>query len=351
MKKLQALLLSPFSLLYGIGVSIHQALYFSGFFKAVKFSIPVINIGNLAVGGTGKSPHIEYILDLLHEYLEIGVISRGYKRKTTGYVYVDVNHTALDVGDEPIQMKLKYPQEHFAVSESRSLGIPKLISQVPSLQTILMDDGFQHLEVKAGLNILLTEYSNPYCNDFILPGGRLREWRYGSRRANIIIVTKCPKPIDEQEEQQWRKNLNVQADQHLFFSFIEYQIPYSIFATSEMYHLNPSMHVTLISAVAQSSYLVDYVEDKVASLTDIHYEDHHFFTEQEILELINKHKAISNSNKIILTTEKDATRLALFRRLFEEHQLTIFAIPIKVNFFKKRAFDQFIKNYLLEFKV
>jgi len=351
LKKIIAFLLSPISMLYGMGVSIHQSLYYSGLFKSVKFSIPIINIGNLSVGGTGKSPHIEYILKMIHDYLEVGVISRGYRRKSSGYILLDPSKTVEDVGDEPIQMARKFPNEHFAVSESRSLGIPKLLSQFPNIQVILMDDGFQHLEVKAGLNILLTEYNNPFFKDFLLPSGRLREWRFGSRRAQIIIVTKCPAEPSEAEEHVWRKNLGIKNNQQLFFSTLEYHTAFNVFDPNEKFHLSPTMHVTLISAVAQSSYLVNYIEDKVATVLDINYEDHHFFSKDEVLSLIEKHKAKNSTNKIILTTEKDATRLALFKHIFEEHNIKLYAIPISVLFYKKEAFEHEIKTYLLDFKV
>lgn len=351
MKKLVALFLSPFALLYGMGLSVHQSLYHSGFFKSVKFSIPVINIGNLAIGGTGKSPHIEYIIRLLKEYVDVSVISRGYRRKTSGYLLVDNHHSAADVGDEPLQMKKKFDDVVFAVSESRSLGIPKLLSQHPQLQVVLMDDGFQHLEVRAGLNILLTEYNNPYFNDYLLPSGRLREWKHGARRAQIIIVTKCPHQPNEIEIAEWKKKLQLQAEQQLFFSTIEYSIPYSIFISSEKFNLNPSMHITLVSAVAQSAYLSDYVAERVASVTDLQYADHHFFTDGEIKDIIERHQSNRNYNKIILTTEKDATRLLMHRDKFQAANLSIYAIPIEVKFYEKELFDQSIKKFLLDFKV
>jgi tetraacyldisaccharide 4'-kinase len=192
LKKTLQLLLAPISFLYGLGVSIYQGFYLSGFFKTLKFSIPVISVGNLTVGGTGKSPHIEYLIRLLKDYIPVAVLSRGYRRKTSGHILLTQLHTALDVGDEPVQIKNKFPDVPFAVNSNRSIGIPKLLSQHPEIKTILLDDAFQHLEVTPGLNILLTEYSNPYFKDYLLPSGRLREWRYGARRADIIIVTKCP---------------------------------------------------------------------------------------------------------------------------------------------------------------
>ncbi len=338
-------------MLYGIGVSIYQALYYSGFLKAVKFSFPVISIGNLSVGGTGKSPHIEYLIGILKEYIHLAVLSRGYKRKTIGFRLVELNDDSRSVGDEPRQIKNKFPEIPVAVCESRAEGIPRLIRDNPDLQLILLDDAFQHLAVKPGLTILLTEYRNPYSRDFLLPSGRLREWRYGAVRADVIIVSKCPENMQDVDFNYWRSELQLKSHQELFFSKISYGIPYEIFNPSKQFHLNPGLHITLISAIAQSSYLIDYLSPRVASVVDYNFEDHHYFNETELRALIEKDKQISHPNKMILTTEKDATRLVLFKEFFQEKGIEIYAIPIKVEFYQEKLFEQFIKNYLLEYKI
>lgn len=338
-------------MLYGIGVSVYQALFYSGFVKAVKFSFPVISIGNLSVGGTGKSPHIEYLIRLLKDYIHLGVLSRGYKRSTSGFLIVEPTHNAKEVGDEPGQMKNKFPDIAIAVSESRALGIPRLIRNFPDLNLILLDDAFQHLAVKPGLNILLTEFANPYTEDYLLPSGRLREWRFGAMRADVIIVTKCPEYLTESDFKSWRDKLQLRSHQSLFFSKIQYGIPYQIFQTGKQFLLNPGLHITLISAIAQSSYLVNYLSAQVASVTDYNFEDHHYFNESELLALLTKHNQLSHDNKMILTTEKDATRLILFKEFFQQRGIEVYAIPIEVNFYQQELFDQFIKSYLLEFKI
>jgi tetraacyldisaccharide 4'-kinase len=338
-------------MLYGIGVSIYQSLYYSGFIKAVKFSFPVISIGNLSVGGTGKSPHIEYLIRLLKEHLYLGVLSRGYKRNTSGFILVDSEHDAKQVGDEPRQIKNKFPDIPVAVSESRALGIPRLIRNFPELNLILLDDAFQHLAVKPGLNILLTEFSHPYTSDFLLPSGRLREWRFGAARADVVIVTKCPDNLTESDFLSWRNTLQLKKHQKLFFSKINYGIPYQIFNPAKQFLLNPGLHVTLISAIAQSSYLLNYLSTHVASVVDYNFEDHHYFKESEIKALLSKHDQISHPNKMILTTEKDATRLMLFRDFFEQRDIEVYAIPIEVTFYEEEILNQFIKTYLLDFKI
>lgn len=350
-KKILAILLLPFSVLYGIGVSLYQALYFSGLHKPVKFSFPVISVGNLSVGGTGKSPHIEYLIRLLRDYVELAVLSRGYKRKTNGFLHVGEESTALEVGDEPLQIKHKFPSIPVAVSESRSLGIPQLLKDYPDLQLILLDDAFQHLAVKPALSILLTEYSNPYHKDVLMPSGRLREWRFGAERADVIVVTKCPEGMGESEFAKWKQQLNLRTHQHLYFSKIIYGVPYEIFNPQKQYKLNPSVHVILISAIAQSGYLEDYLNGLVGAVSNYSFEDHHYFTEVELNALIGKYEAVSQSNKMILTTEKDATRLKLFKAYFEKRGVEVYAIPIEVVFYQQSNFDQYLKTFLLDFKV
>lgn len=351
MNKVTAFFLAPFSFLYGIGVSFYQSLFQSGLLKSIKFNIPVISIGNLSVGGTGKSPHIEYLIRLLDAYMPVGVLSRGYKRKTVGHILLNLSHTVEDVGDEPVQIKRKFPHVPFAVNKNRSTGIPKLLSQHPEIKVILLDDAFQHLEVTPSLSILLTEFAHPYSEDYLLPGGRLREWRYGARRADIVIVTKCPHSPTPDEEFIWRKKLRLQERQQLFFTGIKYLQPYNIFNREQVYFLNPSLHIFLISAIAQSDYLTDFIRPQVGALTEFIYEDHHYFDEVELNVIIQKYLAISHSNKMILTTEKDATRLMLHSSLFEKHQIVIYAMPIEIECFDKIRFDSWIKNNLLAFKV
>ncbi|HEX5624504.1 MAG TPA: tetraacyldisaccharide 4'-kinase [Saprospiraceae bacterium] len=351
MHKLFSLLLSPLSLLYGIGDSIYQSLYWTRLIKPVRFSFPVISIGNLSVGGTGKSPHIEYLIRLLKNHVELGVLSRGYKRNTMGFMLVDENHDAKQVGDEPKQIHSKFPDVPVAVSESRVTGIPRMIRNFPDLKLILLDDAFQHLAVKPSLNILLTEYARPYTRDFLLPSGRLREWRFGAARANAVIVTKCPGNLTDTDFESWRSKLILRDHQQLFFSKVEYGIPYHIFKPESRYLLNPGLHVFLISAIAQSGYLFDHLSDQVAVINETNFEDHHYFTEMELQALIAKFESVSHTNKMILTTEKDATRLALFREFFEKRNIDVYAIPIEVKFYQGDRFDNYIRNFLLEFKI
>ncbi len=345
-----AVVLLPFSLLYGLAVSLHQALYASGFIKPVSFSLPVIGVGNLSVGGTGKSPHVEYLIRLLSPYLHLALLSRGYNRKTSGYLLVDGHCSADQTGDEAYQIKSKFPHIPVAVCESRALGIPKILSQYPDTQVILLDDAFQHWQVKPALNILLTEYARPYVEDYLLPSGRLREWRFGAERAHAVIVTKCPDPDREPDEALWRHKLRLRDSQQIFFSRIEYGVPYRLGQPDSEISLNSSMGIVLVSAIAQSGYLENYLAENVSKIVSFAYEDHHYFTEREIVEWNNKLKKMSPSNKIILTTEKDATRIQLHEKFLDSLRLPIYVIPIEVKFYRREVFDTFIKSFLLDFK-
>lgn len=214
------LLLFPFALLYGGLVTLRNLFYSVGLLKGSSFSLPVISVGNLTVGGTGKTPHTEYLIRLLKDYLYLAVLSRGYKRKTTGYLEVSGNHNALNVGDEPLQFKRKYPEVTVAVAESRSLAIPLVLRSHPEINVVILDDGFQHREVEPGMNILLTEYSRLYTRDFFLPVGRLREWRDEAKRADLIVVTKCPVSITTQEMEAIRREVVRHDQQQVFLALI-----------------------------------------------------------------------------------------------------------------------------------
>src|SRR5688572_13315164 len=237
------ILLSPLALLYGLAVSARNGLYNMGLLRGISFSIPVISIGNLSVGGTGKTPHTEYLIRLLHEYIKIGVLSRGYLRKTAGYREVVINDDAENVGDEPLQFKRKFPHVPVAVSESRGMAIPLLIRTYPDMQLILLDDGFQHREVDAGLHVLLTDYNQRFTEDWLLPVGKRCEWGSASGRADIIIVTKSPVQIGNDEMEAIRREVMHDEDQKIFFSYYAYGNPYRMYRTGERIMLNDNMKV------------------------------------------------------------------------------------------------------------
>ncbi|MBK7345211.1 MAG: tetraacyldisaccharide 4'-kinase [Saprospiraceae bacterium] len=347
------ILLAPFSLLYGLGVSLRNLTYRLGMVRPVRFDLPVVSVGNLSVGGTGKTPHIEYLIVLLGDYLELAVLSRGYQRKTHGFHYVQRSSTARDVGDEPLQFKLKYPDITVAVSESRSLAIPQMVMDQPGLQLILLDDAFQHRSVEPALHIMLTEYARLFTRDFLLPSGRLREWRSAYLRAHQIIVTKCPDELTPQEAEQIRKEIDPAPHQEVYFSKFRYGTPYRLFGPQERLPLTSSVNVLLISAIANTDYLMDYLENRVGMLDGMPFEDHHYFTPNEMDQMLLRFNQLPDDQpRIILSTEKDATRLALHAHWLQKHQLPVFILPVAVEFLFDQgpAFNEKMKAFLLAFE-
>ena len=347
------LLLSPLSLLYGVGVSIRLLFYRIGLLKSIKFDIPTIAVGNLSIGGAGKSPHIEYLVRLLREYINVATLSRGYRRKTKGYLEVQRNNTATEVGDEPLQFKRKFPDVVVAVSESRTLAIPQIVSTYPNIQCVLLDDAFQHLPIDPGLNILLTEFSKPFTRDWLLPSGRLREPRSGYHRADVIVVSKCPEILTPEDRKKLTEELNLYSHQQIFFSFYRYQQPYYIFQSKYKAKLDADIDVLLICAIAGSKYLIEYLEKKVGSVAALEYEDHHYFNKSDLGNLKRRFEAMDGGKKVIITTEKDAMRLAEHSQFLTENKLPVFVLPIQVAFHNEdgHGFNNYIKDYLLKFKV
>ncbi|RME96755.1 MAG: tetraacyldisaccharide 4'-kinase, partial [Bacteroidetes bacterium] len=231
------ILLAPFSLLYGLAVSLRNAFYRAGLLKSMRFSVPVISVGNLSVGGAGKTPHIEYLIRLLREHIQVATLSRGYSRKTRGFLTVERQHNAEQVGDEPLQFKRKFPDIGVYVAEDRAFAIPQIMAAQPDTQLILLDDAFQHRAVLPGLNILLTEYDNLFTRDYLLPAGRLREWRSAYERADVIVVSKCPPDLTQTDARRIRVEINPLPHQKIFFSYYAYQVPY--------YQFNPRYRLKL----------------------------------------------------------------------------------------------------------
>jgi len=346
------ILLSPLALLYGIGVSIRNLLYRWGFLKSVEFNVPVISIGNISIGGTGKTPHIEYLIELLKEHLRVATLSRGYGRTTKGYLSVDPGMTADMAGDEPLQFKRKHPEIPVAVSESRTFGIIQLMQQFNSLQCILLDDAFQHLSVKPGLNILLTAYDRPFFRDLLLPVGRLREWTSGYRRANAMIVTKCPAEWHPDMRSELIRKLRPMPGQEVFFSRFRYGQPYSFYDPAHRIGLGNGRDIVVLAAIANTEYLMDHLERHDNTYHLMSFTDHHRFTVDEVSQMSQLFAQLKNDQKLVLTTEKDAVRLETHRRFLLEKRIPVFVLPVSVEFLDNDGprFDAYIKDFLLDFK-
>jgi tetraacyldisaccharide 4'-kinase len=348
------ILLAPLSLTYGFIVSLRNFSYRIGLQRSSRFDVPTICVGNLSMGGAGKSPHIEYLIRLLEPYINVAVLSRGYRRKTEGFLFVEPKSTALDVGDEPLQFKRKFPQIAVAVGERRAYAIPQMLVRYPELQVILLDDAFQHLAVRPYLNVLLTEFSQPFTRDYLVPSGNLREARSGYERAQIIVVTKCPLEISAADKEKLIREINPLPHQRLYFSYYDYAKPYQILDPSVYFDLDAETEVLLITGIARTDYLIEWLAPKVKKITTMAFEDHRLFTNYDVAQFKRLYDGMATARKrLILTTEKDATRLDLHKDYLIENQLDIYALPIEVkfHFWGGAAFDADIKRTLLDFKI
>ena len=328
-------------------------LYDTKFFKQTYFDeVKTICVGNLCAGGAGKTPHTEYILRLLENEQGIATLSRGYKRKTSGFLIVETTTSPDECGDEPLQIKRKFPKAFVAVDENRVKGVKKILLQ-ESVDVVLLDDAFQHRKIKCGLNILLTEYESLFCNDTLLPAGRLRESRKGYLRADIIIVTKTPEYASPVDLRGVIKEINPRPYQNLFFSSLKYGNLYNLFDKKEtlnipMYLFN--CHVLLVTGIANPKPMRTYVKEYAEDLVHKAFADHHQFSPEDIEQIKQSYNQIENENKMIITTEKDATRLISFSEELKE--LSIFVLPIEIDFKNKtEEFNEQIKKYVRTHKI
>lgn len=322
-------LLYPFALIYGLLVWLRNRLYDSGISSSVEFSVPVICVGNLSVGGTGKTPHVEYLIRLLQYQYSVATMSRGYKRSTQGFVLADEQSNALRIGDEPMQYHLAFPDISVSVAEERMTGISLLLQKRPATEVVILDDAFQHRSVKAGLNILITDHSRPFYSDYILPYGRLREGRGAYKRANVIIVSKCPPGITRSEADSMTTRIAPVAGQRVFFSGIRYGVAYDLF-TREAVRI-AGAHVVLVCCIARPEPLVAHLRSVASDVHVIAYPDHHYFGSRDIEEIRSAYDAWDVPDKIIVTTEKDATRLLLHQELLAGMSVPIAVLPIVVD--------------------
>ena len=329
--------LFPFAIIYGIVTGIRNSFFDIGLFKSTSFEKPIIAVGNLSVGGTGKTPQIEYLIKLLKTSYKVGVLSRGYGRKTKGFVLVNDTKNARDVGDEPLQFYKKFNSINVAVDENRVHGI----HQMQTSDVILLDDAFQHRKVNAGFYILLTKYSDLFSNDFILPVGNLRERRVGVKRADVVVVTKCPNAIDLEEKNAICRLINRYFNGPIFFSTIEYS-DVLLSNTDDKISTSalPNYEVLLVTGIANPKPLEIYLSQFNCKYKHLRFSDHHQFSEKEISKIKTEFKALKSENKMVLTTEKD------FVRLFNDID-NLFYVPIEISFFEQQVeFDTLITSYI-----
>ena len=342
--------LLPLSWLYGLGVGFRNLLFEMGILKSRSFSVPVISVGNITVGGTGKTPHVEYLIRLLKDHAKVAVLSRGYKRKSHGFVLADKNSTVNDIGDEPYQMKTKFPDITVAVDRKRTRGIDKLTNGecVKGVDVIFLDDAFQHRYVKPGINILLVDYHRLIIYDALLPAGRLREPVKSKDRADVVIVTKCPKDLKPMEFRVITKAMKLYPYQQLFFSTHEFESLKQVFGKDQKpLEALADKNVMLLTGIASPEQMLTDLKGYAKEVTPLAFSDHHAFNQKDI-EQINETFSSLPSPKLIITTEKDETRLLQVEGLSKEVKSHLYVLPIKIQILldQENTFNQTILSYV-----
>ena len=344
--------LLPLSWLYGLGVGFRNLLFEMGILRSRSFTVPVISVGNITVGGTGKTPHVEYLIRLLKDHTKVAVLSRGYKRKSHGFVLAGDDATFRSIGDEPYQMKTKFPDITVAVDRKRTRGIDRLTSgeYVKDIDVILLDDAFQHRYVKPGINILLVDYHRLVIYDKLLPAGRLREPVKSKDRADIVIVTKCPKDLKPMEFRVITKAMSLYAYQQLFFSTHEFEALRPVSPKKQGERNLESLadqHVLLLTGIASPEHMLTDLQAYAKKVTPLAFSDHHAFSKRDV-ERINSAFDALPSPKLIVTTEKDETRLLQTEGLSDEVRKHLYVLPIKIQILldQEKAFNQTIISYV-----
>ncbi len=352
-RKKYGFILIPLSWLYVFFVELRHFLYNISVFRSNEYPIPIVCVGNITVGGTGKTPHVEYVVSTLKEYYSVAVLSRGYKRKTKGFLEVFIDSSAMDVGDEPLQIKQKFTDITVVVCEDRKKAIEILLKKTdPKIDVIIMDDGYQHLAVKAGVYLLLVDYNNPIYEDHLLPYGNLRERIHHKNKAHMVIVTNTPSDIKPIERRIIQKKLNLFPFQYLFFTHIEYKNPVVVFPgtfSATKYSFSKcKYYVLLVTGIANPKPLIDYIQKFSIETISLIFPDHYFFKPKDIELIDNRFNEIPYSNKVIITTEKDAIRLRESASADRLKKLPIFYIPIEIEFLynEKKLFNQELIEYV-----
>lgn len=331
MKKLR-LILWPFAVVYDGITRVRNFCFTKGVFQEREYDFPVIGVGNLSVGGTGKTPVIEYLIRLLQDRYQIATLSRGYGRKTKGYLDVLPENSATEVGDEPLQFARKFNQIQVAVCEKRSLGIERLREKNPVLEVILLDDVYQHRHVKPGFLVMLTAYSDLFYTDFVLPAGNLRESRSGAARADVVVVTKCPLELSKSEQDKIKDRIAQYTEAPVYFAGIAYGMPAGVDGQLS-WDVLKTEPISVVTGIAKPKPFIDYLDRLALDYEHLEFGDHHTFSPAELKALDRK--------KIILTTEKDYVRLH-----DKLNNAQLYYLPIAVQFLEKaEAFDNSVLRF------
>jgi tetraacyldisaccharide 4'-kinase len=341
------ILLYPVSLIYGAVTGIRNLLYNKNLLKSFEFSLPVICVGNIAMGGTGKTPHTEYIARLLGSHFNVAVLSRGYKRKSEGFRFVDTDSTAAESGDEPLQIKRKLPSLIVAVDSDRVNGINRIIREKPGTEVIILDDGFQHRRVKPGLSIVLSDFRKLFTDDHLLPYGSLRESRRNIRRADLILVTKTP--ADSDVQRKTIGDLTGKGIGNIFFTSIRYLDPVPVFTGYPDGQVNSfsGAEAVVVTGIANPEPFITYLGGIFSGIVHLSYPDHHDFSGKDIEAVTRAWHNLKSTSRYLITTEKDAVRLREFSNIEEEIRRTSFFVPVGIGFpdGNQDQFDNLIITY------
>ncbi len=340
--KLIRFIFFPFSILYGIAILIRNYLFSKGIRKGVEFDLPIICVGNLSTGGTGKTPHSEYLIEQFSEKYQTAILSRGYKRLTKGFVRADENTTWQDVGDEPLQYYFKYADKvSVQVDEERIRGVIRIAGDQPNTDLVILDDAYQHRSLKPGFTILLTDFQNPFYADYLLPMGDLREFRSGKNRADYIVVTKCPEHLSKEEKSRMMQRIDPNSNQKVFFSRIHYK---GIFNLKNQKIEEVPENILLITGIAKSGPIVEILKDR--NVKHLKYPDHYRFKQRDIEKITDIFGNFAAGNKIILTTVKDLMRLRFFKSFMDELGENIHYLDISIKIDEEKEFLNGIENYI-----
>jgi len=354
MGKNRNIILYPFSLVYGAITAIRNFLYNIGIIPSTEFRTPVICVGNITVGGTGKTPHTEYLVRLLSKHFRVASLSRGYKRETRDFRIASASSTVREIGDEPLQIFSKFPEIMVAVDRNRVHGVRKILETDPDIQVILLDDAYQHRRIKPGFSILLTDHNRLIIKDKMLPYGNLRESASNIDRANIILVTKSPADLSPIDRRIIVKEMNKEPGQNLYFTTVVYEEPVPVFAGTEVNSSPVSFAdvkksgIILLTGIANPLPLKDHLEKYAAEIVHLSYPDHYNYNENDIATACRAYNALKTDTKFIFTSEKDAVRLREFTNIAEPFRTAFYYVPIGIGFLNddREEFDNLIIEYV-----
>jgi tetraacyldisaccharide 4'-kinase len=354
MEKNRSIFLYPLSLIYGFITGLRNFLFNSEVLKSHEFSIPVICVGNLAVGGTGKTPHTEYLIDLLRKNFKIAMLSRGYKRKTRGFLFAGPGSQVTDIGDEPMQVYKKFPDIVVAVDSNRVNGVNKILEERPDTSVIILDDGYQHRRIKPGFSILLSDFDRLMIRDHLLPYGNLRENKNNMTRADVILITKCPENISPIQRRITVKEISKAPYQNLYFTSITYEDPLPVFEDEHIIPIKPEdifsseSGIVLVTGIANSRLPYEYLKSRVDEVVHLAYSDHYQYTIRDIEKINRAWSDLTSPVKYVITTEKDAVRLREITNIAQAFRSVFYYIPVGIKFLNddKDEFDNLIVDYV-----